>query len=172
MFRASVRLPVEAPGKFVVLNIAFAGSKLVSRPKSNCGTALALFWLCSVRWNPPPIEVLCAPHCRLKVSSKLQLTVLRGCGLFCAAGSVTVGKFKRYPPRSENMSLLMLPKKLFGDHCQPPRISLTIFDVSVERMPIEPTVRYEVWKPSFANPGNGGSALFRRSGLLRKRCHR
>ena len=47
-----------------------------------------------------------------------------------------------------------------------------MFDDSVERNHIEPTVRHEVWKPSFVKPGNGGSALFSRSGLLRNRWNR
>ena len=33
------------------------------------------------------------------------------------------------------MSAVTLPKKLFGDHCQPPCTSLTMFDDSVERRP-------------------------------------
>ena len=100
--------------------------------------------------------------------------MFRGAGLFVAIRSVTVlaGKLNANPPVSANMSEVTLPKKLFGDHCQPPRISLTIFADSVERSQSEPTVRYEVWKPWFARPGNTGSALFSRSGLLRKRCHR
>jgi hypothetical protein len=71
-----------------------------------------------------------------------------------------------------NMSLVTLAKNAFGDHCQPPRTSFTIFDVSVERIDTEPVVRYDVCQLSFGNPGNTGSALFSRSGLLRNRCHR
>jgi hypothetical protein len=48
--------------------------------------------------------------------------------------------------------------------------SFTILEESAERIPIEPVVRYDVWKPWLVNPGNGGSASFSRSGLLRKRC--
>src|SRR4029079_15723757 len=138
MFRASVRLAVDAPWKFVVLNIAFDGSLLVSTPKVSDGTRFMLFWSCRMRWEPPPADRLCAPHCRLSVSSMLQLVGLRGCGLFWKFGSVMVGKSRKNPPVTSNMSREMLPKKLFGDHCQPPLISLTIFDDSVERMPNDP----------------------------------
>jgi hypothetical protein len=63
MLRASVRFAVDAPGKFVVLNIAFAGSfPFVSTPKSSVGTRLEPFCWCSVRWNDPPIDRLCEPH--------------------------------------------------------------------------------------------------------------
>ena len=34
-------------------------------------------------------------------------------------------------------------EKSSGDHCQPPLSSLTMFDDSVERRLVEPTVRYD-----------------------------
>src|SRR5262245_26743531 len=102
-----------------------------------------------MRCHPPPIDTLCEPFCMLSVFSMLPFVVFRGCGLLFAPGSVINGKSSTYPPWFSNMSLVMLPKKLFGDHCQPPLTSLTIVDDSVERMPNDPVVRYEVWKPSF-----------------------
>jgi hypothetical protein len=83
------------------------------------------------------------------VFSRFQFGVFRGAGLFDAMRSVTVlfGKLSAKKPVSSNMSRVTLPKKLFGELCQPPRSSLTIFDDSVERSQIDPTVRYEVWKP-------------------------
>jgi hypothetical protein len=38
--RASFRFVVEAPGKFAVVNIAFAGSLVVLTPKSTLGTTV------------------------------------------------------------------------------------------------------------------------------------
>ena len=41
------------------------------------------------------------------------------------------------------MPALTLPKKSTGDHCHPPRASLTRFDPSVDRKLTDPVVRYE-----------------------------
>ena len=64
----------------------------------------------------------------------------------------------------------MLPKKSFGECCQPPSTSLTKPLPSVDRIVIDPVVRYESWLPKFAKPGNRASDVLRRSGRLLNRC--
>ena len=75
--RASVMFWVEAPGRFVVENMALAGSKFVSVPNVICGTALHTVraWLTCM--NDPPKLRLCVPRSQLIVLSIFQLVVLR-----------------------------------------------------------------------------------------------
>ena len=68
---------VEAPGRFAVVNMAFAGSKFVSVPNVICGTAFQTVraWLTCM--NEPPKLRLCVPRSQLSVLSMFQFVVLR-----------------------------------------------------------------------------------------------
>ncbi len=118
--------------------------------------------------------MLWLPFSQLSVFSKLMLVVLRGAGLAVAVAPVrpwpTVPRPMFQKPWFSNMSRVTLVKNSFGDHCQPLFASLTRLGDSVDRIVIDPVVRYEFWVAKFAKPGHCGSTLFSRSGLLLNRC--
>ena len=60
------------------------------------------------------------------------------------------------------MSGLLLPKKSFGDDCQPKSTSLTRLELSVDRSVLDPVVRYEFWCAHAGKPGNVGLGAVQR----------
>src|ERR1051326_7234394 len=77
MFRASVRFCAEAPGKFAVLNIEFAGSFVVSTPNEIAGTAVCATDQLFRRSNVAPKVRLCGPLSQLRVSFTSQCDAFR-----------------------------------------------------------------------------------------------
>ena len=61
-------------------------------------------------------------------------------------------------------------KNCTGDHCQPPRSSLTIEEDSVDRRLIDAVVRNELWSTNCGKPGYDGSPVFSVSGVSLNRC--
>ena len=55
--------------------------------------------------------------------------------------ALAVPKSQPNPPCCANISRVTLDENSSGDHCHPPRSSLTRVDDSVERRLVEPTVR-------------------------------
>src|SRR6185437_16361170 len=76
-FLASVRFCAEAPGKFAVVNSAFAGSLVVSTPNEIAGTAVWATDQLFSRSNVPPNVKLCWPLSQLSVSFKSQCDAFR-----------------------------------------------------------------------------------------------
>ena len=72
-----VRSALAAPGKFVSMNIAFAGSLVVSTPSVSCGTMFWVFIQPLVRVNDSPNCSECLPTSQLTVLSRFQLLPLR-----------------------------------------------------------------------------------------------
>ncbi len=75
--RAFVRSALAAPGKFASVNIAFAGSLVVSTPRVICGTMFWFFIQPLVRVNDSPNCSECFPTSQLTVLSRFQLLPLR-----------------------------------------------------------------------------------------------
>ena len=98
--------------------------------------------------NEPPKLRLWAPRSQLSVLSMFQLVVFRSSSPVRFPGDVRPNmlaavKLQPKPPCWSNMSEVTLVENSSGDHCHPPRSSLTRFEDSVERRLVEPTVRYE-----------------------------
>ena len=75
--RAFVRSAFAAPGKFAVVNMAFAGSLAASTPNAICGTMFLVFIQPLVRVNDSPNCSECLPTIRLTVLSRFQVLPLR-----------------------------------------------------------------------------------------------
>src|SRR6476619_646792 len=75
--RALVRSVADAPGKFTVVNIAFAGSFVVSTPKLTAGTAVCVSDHVFPRVNEPPNVNAWLPLSQLSVSFRSQCELLR-----------------------------------------------------------------------------------------------
>ena len=75
--RAFVRSALAAPGKFESVNIAFAGSFVVSTPRLICGTMFWFFIHPLVRVNDSPNCSECFPISQLTVLSRFQLLPFR-----------------------------------------------------------------------------------------------
>src|SRR5688572_5648322 len=141
--RALFRSVPDAPGKFVWVNIPRAGSFVVLKPKPTDRTEFQLVMVFEIRVKDPPNFRLWLPLSQLRLLSMLKLGVLRGCGALAAPGAgfvnwvtlLPVGKLKSVlnPPWLMNISGWLLPKKSFGDDCQPNNVSFTRFELSVER---------------------------------------
>src|SRR5688572_4822065 len=122
----------------------------------------------SMRVKSPPNWKLCEPFSQLNWSDTVQLAVLRSDGLFELPGWAFVRpkpKPTAKPPWLVNMSGVEFTKNPTGDHCQPPRTSLTIEAEIVERSDMDAVVRYDDWSPNAGKPGKVASALFNVSGV-------
>ena len=108
----------------------------------------------------------------------LKFGVLRGCGPFELPGAGLVncvppfGKFEvqKSAVLVVNMSGLLLPKKSFGDDCQPNSTSLTSVELSVERSDRRPGRAVRVLVRPGRESRERRSALFSVSGLSLYRC--
>ena len=68
---------MAAPGKFVVLNIALAGSFVVSTPSVSDGTSVCAFIQPLTRENDAPNCIVCLPVSQFTELSRLKLLPLR-----------------------------------------------------------------------------------------------
>ena len=72
---------ITPDGKFAVVNMKFAGSLVVSKPRFTVGTTVKLFVRLWTPENEPPNVRLCAPRSQLRSLVTLHVVVLRGAGL-------------------------------------------------------------------------------------------
>ena len=123
MLRASVRLLFDAPGKFVVVEhrvrrivaVRVDAEVELSAPGSrrSAGARCAGTSRPSTGCASPSASSACS-RC-----SSSACCAARG-SLFARRVGDRSGSSAGSRPGSANMSAVMLPKKLFGDHCQPP----------------------------------------------------
>jgi len=83
MFLAFVRSVAEAPGKFTVVNMPFAGS-LVSTPKFTVGTRVCWLYVNVTHENFPPKLRLWEPRAQLNVSLMSRYSGFRRLGALVA----------------------------------------------------------------------------------------
>jgi hypothetical protein len=188
--RAFASCVSEAPGKFVVLNSAKAGSVLLI-PKSIRGTRL-WFWSQTSAWvNSTPKLRLCAPRTQLRLSWATLVDAsreLRFCGFPAAPPSVPMPPdgFMRSWPVPQHAPLMLRcrppwfatePLKRSGvisveNSVAPPvapkkRRSFTRFAVNADRSEPWYAKRFESCTPWIGKPGKATSRLLRVSGSER-----
>src|SRR5437899_1721866 len=150
-FWAAVNCVADAPGKFVALNIASAGSPCVTA-KVTLGTSVWSFAQSVYCVYDAPIVKLCAPFSHVTLSSNKSAVALRDEGTSVLLGDWSVlpteGKLNRSPFEFAtvpvNCDALNSSKKRTGAQLYPTRASLTRWLVNVERTQLLNPMRSDV----------------------------